>query len=77
MPTTKMTDAPLLERTFSPGEVALRLGCSTKTVKRWLRQGKLPGAYLLARRLGWRIPASAVRDFIARQQEWAAAGAPR
>ena len=40
-------------------QVASALGVHVKTVNRWARRGRLPGAYLLAgsRRLGWRVPA--------------------
>lgn len=43
-------------------EAADRLGVHVKTINRWCRRGRLPGAYLAlgSRRLGWRVPADLI-----------------
>ncbi|GEM_PF-1614562 len=46
-------------------EVSEQLKVSTVTVQRWLRAGKLRGKRLPADKLGWRVPASEVQQFIA------------
>lgn len=47
---------------YTSAQAAAALGLHHKTVVRWCRNGTIPGAVLLYgnRRLGWRIPRSAV-----------------
>lgn len=41
---------------FTVNELAQHLGKSKETIKRWLRSGKFPNAYLKSDKEGWRIP---------------------
>jgi excisionase family DNA binding protein len=54
-------------------EVASRFGRDASTVRLWIRQGLLPGAYLFRRR-EWRIPAAAVAEYEARERTAGAEG---
>lgn len=47
---------------LSQRSVAERLDVSTRTVRRWVSEGRLPSVRLGARAI--RIPAAAVRDFV-------------
>jgi len=53
----------MTESHLTSAEAAAALGVHQKTVVRWARRGRFPGAvlYLGSRRLGWRIPARSVR----------------
>lgn len=52
------------EKYYRIPELVLRLQVSRETIMRWCNEGKFRGAYLKlgSRRLGWRIPESAVRE---------------
>jgi excisionase family DNA binding protein len=49
-----------MERLLSPGEAAMLLNCSTRTIRRMIRHGRLPCWRLNSRVL--RIPASALNN---------------
>lgn len=49
-------------KTYTPTEVADRMGCSVQAVRLWLKQGRFPGAIPPARE--WRIPEEALEQFI-------------
>jgi hypothetical protein len=67
---TPATAAPSADYTVA--QVAAHFGRDTSTVRLWIRQGVFPGAYRFRDR-EWRIPASAVREYEARER---AAGGP-
>lgn len=52
------------ERLLSVAEVARRLDVSEETVRRWLREGRLPGYRLGGGRSGWRISESDLAEFL-------------
>jgi excisionase family DNA binding protein len=56
----------MLERIFTPEEVAERLTIKTKTVKDWLRAGKLKGVKV--GRL-WRVRESDLEAFLKRGED--------
>ena len=45
-------------------EVAELLRLNEQTVRKWLREGKLPGSWLGSRQAGWRVRRSDVERFI-------------
>jgi excisionase family DNA binding protein len=45
-------------------EVATQLRITPKTVRRWLRAGKLRGVRLGGKRVGWRIPQGEVNRLV-------------
>jgi len=49
------------EKLLTPEQVAERLQVETSTVKRWLRQNKLPGVKL---EKSWRIAPETLEDFL-------------
>jgi hypothetical protein len=57
---------------YTVAQVAAHFGRDTSTVRLWIRQGIFAGAYRFRDR-EWRIPASAVREYEARER---AAGGP-
>ena len=55
-------------------EVAAMLRLNEQTVRKWLREGRLPGIYLGTRTAGWRVQRADVARFLeARRGEGAAA----
>jgi len=61
------------DRLLTVQEVADQLRASPETVRRWLRQGQLRGIRLGGTKLGYRIPESEVRHFLAERFEGGAA----
>ena len=59
---TTMVDETLLK----VQDIATRLGVHQETVRNWLRAGKLRGRRM-SDRMGWRVPESEVRRFIAEE----------
>lgn len=59
-----MSDQILLR----PGEVAKRLALTGPTVSRLAQEGRFPGAFKLTDGGHWRIPESAVEQFINERQ---------
>ena len=53
------------DRLLTVPEVAERLRVNPESVRRWIRQGRLHGVLLGGTRTGYRIPKSAVDQFIA------------
>jgi excisionase family DNA binding protein len=53
------------EEMLTVAEVAAQLKVTRETVRVWLRRRELEGVRL-ARKAGWRIPASALQRFVAR-----------
>ena len=49
-------------------EVAAMLRLNDQTVRKWLRDGRLPGIYLGSRTAGWRVRRSDVTAFLAERQ---------
>ena len=49
------------QKLLTPEEVAVRLQVETSTVKRWLRQKKMPGVKL---EKSWRIAPETLEDFL-------------
>lgn len=47
-------------------QVARRLKCSTRTVLRWIYDGKVPATKPGGDRMGWRVRADDLEDFIER-----------
>ena len=45
-------------------EVAATLRLNEQTVRKWLREGRLPGIYLGTRTAGWRVRRTDVAAFI-------------
>ncbi len=62
------------ERQLSVEDVAQTLGVSEWTVRNWLREGRLRGYRPGGTRIGWRVRASALREFIERQEQAAERG---
>ncbi|MBF6589098.1 MAG: helix-turn-helix domain-containing protein [Ktedonobacterales bacterium] len=58
-----MSEGPSSARLLTVPEVALQLGVTEETVRRWLRAGDLPGVRL-ARKAGWRIRAPDLEAFL-------------
>ena len=61
-----------MEKYYTPDQVAESLGVSAKTVREWLKNGKLQGTKLGPRL--WRISESDVEKFVARGQKARKAG---
>lgn len=63
------------KETYTTTEVALLLGVSQKTVIRWCKAGRFPGAYLYLQspRLGYRIPKD-IPDILAGGGTWLGPG---
>jgi excisionase family DNA binding protein len=55
----------MVERLLTPEEAANRLGIAPRTLREWLRSGKLPGVKL--GRL-WRIRETDLKAFIAKRE---------
>jgi len=53
----------VVEKLYTPGQVAETLGLSIRTVREWLRQGKLKGVKIGSRG-DWRVPESELDKFI-------------
>jgi excisionase family DNA binding protein len=49
-------------------EVAAMLRLNDQTVRKWLRDGRLPGIYLGTRTAGWRVKRSDVTAFLDAQR---------
>ena len=45
-------------------EVAALLKLNEQTVRKWLREGRLPGIYLGTRQAGWRVRRADVERFL-------------
>lgn len=52
------------DRLLTVAQVAERLQANPETVRRWLRQGRLPGVQLGGDRLGWRVRESDIEAFV-------------
>lgn len=57
------------QRLLTVREVAERIRSSPETVRRWLRQGKLRGFRPGGTKLGYRVPESELRRFLAESDE--------
>jgi excisionase family DNA binding protein len=57
------------ERLLTVQEVASRLRASPDTIRRWLRQGRMHGLLPGGDRMGYRIPESEVRRFLAESRK--------
>jgi excisionase family DNA binding protein len=57
------------QRLLTVREVADRIRSSPETVRRWLRQGKLRGFRPGGTKLGYRVPESELRRFLAESSE--------
>ena len=55
-----------MQSTYTVEQAARVLQMHRFSVIRWIRSGKLPGAYMINRnrRLGWRIPTASVRALL-------------
>ena len=51
-----------MENVLSVADVAARYDVTPRTVRRWCRQGRLPGAVRVGARV-WAIPSEALKDF--------------
>lgn len=56
-------------------EVAAMLRLNDQTVRKWLRDGKLPGIYLGSRTAGWRVRREDVTAFLAERHRGEVAAA--
>lgn len=56
------------EQALTVKEVAARLRVDRLTVRRWLQAGKLDGYRVGGDKAGWRIPESALEQYLAGQQ---------
>jgi excisionase family DNA binding protein len=63
------------ERMYTVSEVADRLRLHPATIREWLRAGRLGGIRLGGTKAGWRIPASAVDEYLERHTARASASA--
>ncbi len=52
------------EELLTVPEVAATLRLNEQTVRKWLREGRLPGIYLGTRTAGWRVRRADVAAFI-------------
>ena len=52
------------EELMTVPEVAAVLRLNEQTVRKWLREGRLPGIYLGTRTAGWRVRRADVRAFL-------------
>ena len=52
------------EELMTVPEVATMLRLNEQTVRKWLRDGKLPGIYLGSRTAGWRVRRADVTAFL-------------
>jgi excisionase family DNA binding protein len=57
------------ERLLTVREVAERIRSSPQTVRRWLRQGRLHGFLPGGTKLGYRVPESELKRFLAESDE--------
>ncbi len=60
------------DRLLTVAEVAELLRLNPETVRRWLRQGRLPGTSLGSDRGGWRVRESDVQRLLAAGERWPA-----
>jgi excisionase family DNA binding protein len=58
---------PEAPKLLTPEQAAERLGVSPKTVRDWLREGKLPGYKLMGKL--WRVSESDLADFISQWKQ--------
>jgi excisionase family DNA binding protein len=63
------------EHMYTVSEVADRLRLHPATIREWLRAGRLGGIRLGGTKAGWRIPASAVDEYLERRAAGASAEA--
>ncbi len=64
----------MAEDLLTVAEVAAMLRLNEQTVRKWLREGRLPGISLGSRQAGWRVRRSDVEQFLdERRGEGAAA----
>ncbi len=59
-----MTDP---ERWLTTAEIAKRLSLTERTIRDWLRSGRLPGIRLGSSRAGWRIREADLDAFLAQR----------
>jgi excisionase family DNA binding protein len=53
------------QRLLDVGETAVRLGCTKKTLRDWIRSGRMPFVLRLGRR--YRIPEERLNEWVERQ----------
>jgi excisionase family DNA binding protein len=56
------------DQLMTVAEVAGMLRLNEQTIRRWLREGRLPGIYLGSRTAGWRVRRSDVETFLRGQR---------